>query len=367
MLFVAGSPDNVLYGVTEFGGDKDSGTVWKYDLTTHTESVVHSFGKPDGRDGSHPIAGLIQQGPFLYGTTLLGGGGSGTLYRIDIATGQETILYRFPGRPGFQNPEGSLLYHGGMLYLVASGGGSSDVGGVVQCTLAGNCTTIYNFAGNNDGSSPLAGVIYHEVTIDGVRQPALFGTTMAGGAAGFGTVYMLPLSGGATDIILHSFTGGSDGAHPQTELLASGSYLYGSTISGGENCTQEGGCGTVFRIAPSGADYKVTYAFAGYAGPPAFDGSFPSGALITDGNLLYGATLGGGAVAADGCPQGCGTVFSLDASGTPETVVTNFTGGAKGAFPENVTFSNGTLYGVTGGNYRKHKKYYSPSVLFSVP
>jgi uncharacterized repeat protein (TIGR03803 family) len=50
----------------------------------------------------------------------------------------------------------------------------------------------------------------------------LYGTSYAGGAQGNGTVYQLtPSNGGWIESILHSFTGGSDGANPDA-LLASG-------------------------------------------------------------------------------------------------------------------------------------------------
>ncbi|PYV21819.1 MAG: hypothetical protein DMG24_18500, partial [Acidobacteria bacterium] len=57
--------------------------------------------------------------------------------------------------------------------------------------------------------------------------------------------------------------------------------LYGTTSGGGASCDIPGGCGTVFKLDPSGSE-TVLYRFAG---PP--DGGAPFAALIRDkaGNL----------------------------------------------------------------------------------
>src|ERR1039457_7162893 len=55
----------------------------------------------------------------------------------------------------------------------------------------------------------------------------LYGTTYAGGAFNFGTVFKLDKTGNET--VLHSFTGGTDGAYPQEALILSDSNLYGTT------------------------------------------------------------------------------------------------------------------------------------------
>jgi len=51
--------------------------------------------------------------------------------------------------------------------------------------------------------------------------------------------------------VLHSFTGGSDGAFPYAGLIidASGS-LYGTTGFGGAKCYGSNTCGVVFKLTP---------------------------------------------------------------------------------------------------------------------
>ena len=361
-LFVPGSPDNFLYGTSEFGGDKNNGTVWKYDLSTHTESVVYSFGKFGARDGSRPVTALIQNGPYLYGATL-----SGAIYRIEIATGAEKVLYQFSG-PVLPEIVDKLLYKGGKLYGVDSGG-SSGLGTVFQCTLSGDCTTLYSFAGGSDGATPSGGLLYKVVSVNGVEQPALFGVTSAGGAANLGTVYMLPLSGSA-DTVLHSFTGGSDGAGPESAMEAYGANLVGVTAyGGGTSCSDSGGngCGTVFSISPAGSNYKVVHAFHGFSGPPQFDGSYPLGDVTVLGDVLYGTTFFGGKTNASPCTEGCGTVYKLNLSNSSEAVLANFKGKASSDFPLGLISNAGIFYGTTNGYAPRPRKLDSPSILYSFP
>ena len=77
---------------------------------------------------------------------------------------------------------------------------------------------------------------------------ALYGTAPAGGSAGGGVVFKMV---GKKETVLHSFTGGKDGAEPASGLLldATGN-LYGTDADGGDiDCEYPDGCGVVFKLA----------------------------------------------------------------------------------------------------------------------
>jgi uncharacterized repeat protein (TIGR03803 family) len=87
--------------------------------------------------------------------------------------------------------------------------------------------------------------------------------------------------------------------------------FYGTTTIGGTACASFG-CGTVFKITPSGEE-SVIYSFGGGR-----DGLHPNGGLIYADNALYGTTEGGGLPSASG--QGLGTVFKVTLTGA-ETIM----------------------------------------------
>jgi uncharacterized repeat protein (TIGR03803 family) len=183
-----------------------------------------------------------------------------------------------------------------------------------------------------DGANPFARLIRGKLG-------KLYGTTYAGGASGWGVVFELDPTGKET--VLHSFTGGADGGHPDAGLVGDGAgNFYGTTPYGGDlsGCRNGSGCGVVFELDPTGTE-TVFYGFTGGA-----NGAIPAAGLVWDaaGNL-YGTTSRGGAA-------GSGVVFKLDPTGK-ETVLYRFTVGADGAIPTAglVRDAAGNLYGTTGG------------------
>jgi uncharacterized repeat protein (TIGR03803 family) len=100
--------------------------------------------------------------------------------------------------------------------------------------------------------------------------------------------------------ILYSFQGGSDGVRPNGSLINVGSALYGTTMYGGR-----ASYGTVFKVTKNGAE-TVLHAFAGGA-----DGIYPNGSLIDVAGTFFGTTFGGGGSSSCGTYGGCGTVFQV--------------------------------------------------------
>jgi uncharacterized repeat protein (TIGR03803 family) len=114
-------------------------------------------------------------------------------------------------------------------------------------------------------------------------------------------VYKLEASGNYS--VLYGFTGGADGANPQTGLaMDAAGNLYGTTRAGGGAAA----CGTVFKLSPGGT-LTPLHAFTGCAE----DGVVPFTAPVVDaaGNV-YGTALDGGIVNS-ACEYGCGLVFKI--------------------------------------------------------
>jgi hypothetical protein len=159
-----------------------------------------------------------------------------------------------------------------------------------------------------------------------------------------------------TEILLHNFTGYSDGGYPNSRLIPDGKgNFYGTTGEGGfgANPGPTPGAGTVFELSPLGHgvwNETVLYSFCEpyQLNIDCTDGDGPAGPVIFDsaGNL-YGTTCAGGAYGhADG--PGYGVVFELSPAGASwtETVLYNFATGAESCPANNLIMdADGNLYG----------------------
>jgi uncharacterized repeat protein (TIGR03803 family) len=247
--------NGTLYGTTNQGGAYNSGTVFAIELKTGAERVLHSFG--NGPDGQFPQAGLIYVNGTLYGTTSAGGGsGEGTVFSLDLKTGTETVLHAFGNSPDGASPQAGLVDVNGTLYGTTYSGGANECfkfesdgcGTVFSIDLkTGNETVVHSFiGGTGDGTEPAAGLIDVKGT--------LFGTTEGGGFGG-GTVFTIDPKTGA-ESVYYSFVSGSDGANPSAGLIEAKGILYGTTANGGVS-----GEGTVFSLDPKSGGETLLYSF----------------------------------------------------------------------------------------------------------
>jgi uncharacterized repeat protein (TIGR03803 family) len=350
-----------LYGTTGGGGASSLGTVFNI-TPSGTLTSLYSF---DGADGAGPSGALVQDtnGNF-YGVTQEGGAGNdcpatgssgcGTVFRI-TQSGALTTLYSFCSlsscADGLFPISGLVQAANGNLYGTTQFGGDppTTYGTVFGVTLSGTLTTVYSFD-YTDGGQLEAGLVR---AADG----NFYGTALEGGANGYGTVFELTPSGVLTT--LYSFCSQSncvDGQEPSAfGPLVEGwdGNFYGTTFYGGPNqfCTEYGGftvgCGTVFKITPSGT-LTTLYSFCSQSN--CADGSEPSTGLVqgSDGNF-YGTTSVGGA-------SGAGTVFKITPSGTLTTLYSfcSQSGCTDGSYASwLVQHTDGRFYGTTytGGAY----------------
>ncbi len=236
------SVKGLLYGTTETGGSSKVGVVYSVS-PTGSEKVVYSFAY--GSDGGYPDAPLIDVNGLLYGTTAQGGSAQGgTVYSL-TTTGSEKVLHNFGARGDGANPRAGLIDVDGMLYGTTTvGGGSTHRGihrGIVySITTTGMETLLHRFGpGTASGWTPDTRLISVKGTFYGA-------TDQGGGGSLSGVVYSMSLTG--SEKVLHSFTGGSDGAHPSGVIDVNGT-LYGTAGGGGSGCSGAG-CGLVFAVTP---------------------------------------------------------------------------------------------------------------------
>jgi uncharacterized repeat protein (TIGR03803 family) len=335
------------------------------------ESVLYSFNYPNGTDGQSPGAGLaFDANGNLYGTTLGGGVGAGTVFELMPVLGggwTEKILYNFAGGKDGFGPQARLIldasgnFYGTTVHGGGLGGCNLFCGTVFELSPAGGGSwkekVLHSFNGQN-GGNPQAGLILD-------ASGDLYGTTYDGGAHGYGTVFeLIPAARGKwKEKVLHTFNStpkGKDGFYPQAGLIFDGSgNLYGTTIYGGTGtCAPEEGitsCGIIFELTPTlGGSWKekVLHDFKN----DGTDGAHPEGSLIFDasGNL-YGAAYEGGypTVKGDECyPVGCGVVFELTPAGGgwASKALYNFYGNfSDGIYPQDglIFDASGNLYGTT--------------------
>src|SRR5579863_4118151 len=249
-----------LYGTTENGGASDDGMAFKLAPPAvpggpWTETVLYNFcSETNCVDGESPYGAalLLDTAGNLYGTIDGGVYAEGAVFKLAppaMSGGKwtETVLYSFC-MVGASCTDGEVPYGvallqdaAGNLHGTTEDGGANGEGVVFKLAppaiLGGQWTetVLYNFCpvtGCADGAEPEAGLI---------RDLAgnLYGTTEAGGANSYGTVFKLAQSGGVwTETVLYSFCSlGScaDGQYPNVAALVQNAAgnLYGTTDSGG--------------------------------------------------------------------------------------------------------------------------------------
>jgi len=277
-----------LYGATTYGGGKGTicdsfyggqcGAAFELSPPTTkggkwTEKVLHRFAgvEPGERygDGANPNGGLVfDRSGAIYGTTYIGGNGSGgcnegggyegcgTVFVLKPPIGkngiwEESVLHRFRGQPsdGFGPYGGLVLGSRGELYGTTDGGGAHEAGLVFELkppTTQGRGWTesfLHVFRGGDDGNIVTAGLLQG---VDG-----RFYGSASGGTFFRGVIFRLtpPKDGKAWGFdVLYSFKG-SDGFDPQQLTFGKDGAIFGPTFFGGNGPCQ-GGCGTVFEVSP---------------------------------------------------------------------------------------------------------------------
>jgi uncharacterized repeat protein (TIGR03803 family) len=301
-----------------------------------------------GVDGEEPYASLVfDQAGNLFGTTESGGAhDGGTVFKLaPNADGRwtESVLHSFCSRTNCVDGErpiaGLIFDQAGNLYGTTYAGGAKGWGTVFRLTPHPNGSwtesVLHSFP---VGSGPCCLPLIFDTAGN------LYGTTLFGGASGAGTVFKLTphFNGSWTQSVLHEF--GAEGSSPIGVIFDAAGNLYGSAQEGGASSA-----GMVFKLTPhSNGSWteSVLHRFTG------MDGSNPNSVILDVAGNLYGTTVLGGNLSQCG-GAGCGLIFQLTPSAGgrwTETVIHRFTSGRDGWFPyAGLIFDTaGNLYGTTG-------------------
>jgi uncharacterized repeat protein (TIGR03803 family) len=315
--------DGDFYGTTEFGGacgySTGCGTVFKI-TPSGVLTTLYDFCKDGGStcaDGQYPLAGLVQasNGDF-YGTTYFGGDhDSGTIFKITAAGALTTldILCTGAGPCNSEPQVGLIQASNGDLYGTTISGGPAGYGTIFKLTPAGALTTVHNFCSQEacaDGGTPVAPLVEGS---DG----NLYGSTGFFGPAGQGTIFKITPSGALTTLW---------GAGVTTLMQDTDGNFYGTIALGGIY-----GAGEVFQLSAGLAPFVKTL-------PPSAQSGAPVKIL---GSNLTGASsvTFNGTPAVFSVPSGRGIVTEISAlvpAGATTGTVQVVTPG--GTFSSNVPF-----------------------------
>jgi uncharacterized repeat protein (TIGR03803 family) len=309
--------DSNFYGTTLGGGRNNAPSTFFKITPDGVETTLHVFFSRS--DGTNPVKGLIQATDNnFYGITSNGGvSDGGTTYQISSAGDFKT--FGFFNKP--DNPNGVIQFGNALFGSTESGFFPNDKGFIYSIGPLGtirNQVVLHSFTGL-DGATPRG-----ELIVDDVGN--LYGTTVAGGANNLGTIFKLTQQGVLTT--LYSFTGGANGAFPQTGvLLGRDGNLYGTTKGGGVNA------GTVFKLTPNSV-FTTLFSFS--------SGISPYAKLIqaNDGNF-YGTTFNGGV-------NNFGSIFRVTSKGKFTSLFSfGSTSAAIGRPSTLIQSKDGSFYGIT--------------------
>ena len=314
-----------------------AGPAWAADL-----SILYSF---SGTSGSGPRSALtIDAAGNLFGTAGSGGGGGGTVFKLEKGTADyaatPTVLASFAATgSGPRTPQYSplTLDIAGNLYGVTSSGGTAGQGAAFRIDANTNkLVTLASFS-KLTGSSPAGSVVLD-------ANGALWGTSNSGGGptgSGLGTVWRIDnaatTNAGSVTKVADLGTSAFPGYSPRSGLTTDAAgNMYGITTN-----TTVGFGGIVFKVASDGTITRLESVNAPYGNGVPFGGL----TFDTDGNA-YGLSRSGGSA-------GGGFLYKLSAANGlavgSRTILATFDGNNGSQAYGNVLIdADGNLFGTAG-------------------
>ncbi|MEZ5004319.1 MAG: hypothetical protein R2730_14910 [Chitinophagales bacterium] len=214
-----------VYGFAAYGGANNKGSIFSYDKAFNEYKEL--FAWKDVLNGAIPLGKPVVHDGHIYGVTEFGGEyESGVLFSYDIEKGELTILKHFEDFVTGGKPCSEFVVHNNRIFGTTKLGGKYD-GGTIYCYDLNNnkFSVMYNFI-ESDGKGGRA--------LNVVNENYLMGCTVAGGEYDLGVLYTFNLSTRAyTKKIDFNW---NNGAQPEAKLVETDKYQYvGYTTSGGHN------------------------------------------------------------------------------------------------------------------------------------
>lgn len=337
---------NVLYGMTQWGGEWGDGNIYSInadgsnyvDLFDFADTGSVAF-KCNGDGGSQS---LIMIGNTLYGMTEYGGhNNEGTVFSVRTDGSHYRDLLDFDdtgsvsGNWGGEEPQGSLVAIGGRLFGMTYEGGLNGYGNIFRIDTSYTIDSaregykdLWDFDGGGDsnGHHP-----YGSLTVS-VSGKVLYGATHTGGPNHAGNIFSIDTNGSHYKDLHDFYWGAGSGSEPWGTLTLNGNKIFGMTENGGYDWD-----GSIFSIDTNGNNFTPLYDFNNSDN----SGEYPYGGLTIAGNMMYGMAVSGGY-------NGDGMIFAVDTLGNNFTNLFSFDFYNYGENPlGNVLLYNGGLYGVT--------------------
>lgn len=323
-------PEGSLYGTASAGGSGNAGTAFKIS-TAGTFSPLGSFVPAD--TGKAPVARLVNIGDgFLYGVTSEGTGTAGdplgTVFKLDPAGGLSKV-FAVPGSGTTpMRPHALVSGEPNTLHVLGN-----SPGGIWRVPLdGGTATPVFTLTNSDDGIFPESLIRGTDGFLYGVTSGTSFVDTTPGRQ---GTIFKIAPSG-ADFAKIHDCDLATGVAPYGAMVQGPDGSFYGTMSAGGQNSD-----GVIFRLQSNGSGYTVLHDIN--------DHPTKADLLLASDGRLYGTSKSGGANLA-------GSIFRINPDGSGFQVIHTFNT-ANGAGPEAglVQAADGNLYGVTtvGGDHGK--------------
>lgn len=274
--------DGILYGMTSEGGVNDKGTIFK--ISTDGTGYTKLYDFAGLINGGEPFGSLISDGIFLYGMTVYGGSANkGIIFKIKMDGTGFAKLLDFNGLANGSYPLASLITDGTFFYGTTSSGGANDRGTIFKIMPNGTgYVKLLDFDYTSGiGFNPMGNLFF-----DGTF---LFGLTERGGLYDSGALFKIKPDGTSYSILLNFSPEAKNGVSPSNSLIFDGDFMYGTADYGGIH-----NYGVLFKIKTDGSNFTKLIDFddVNYGGVPnstlIINGGFLFGTTVSGGTADKG-------------------------------------------------------------------------------